>query len=133
MRQSISNIALIVPDYDAALSFYVGVLGFDLKSDVLQPDGKRWVTVCPPGNSATCLLLAKAATDEEISRVGNQTGGCVFLFLSTDNFDRDYDVMRNKGVTFLERPRIEPFGKVAVFTDPFGNKWDLIEPVDPTK
>ena len=128
MHQTISGITLVVPDYDSAISFYVGVMGFTLTSDMPQPDGKRWVTVSPPGATETCLLLAEAVSANQAASIGNQTGGRVFLFLRTDDFERDYNLMQAKGVEFLESPRVEPYGKVVVFTDPFGNKWDLIEP-----
>ncbi len=128
MSQFISAIALVVPEYDAALDFYVGRLGFILIEDTPQANGKRWVVVSPPGAAESRLLLARAATPEQDAAIGNQTGGRVFLFLSTDDFDRDYAAMTAQGVSFLEAPRTETYGKVAVFEDPFGNKWDLIEP-----
>ncbi|MCF6325869.1 MAG: VOC family protein [Devosiaceae bacterium] len=128
MTQFISAISLVIPDYDAAIDFYVGVLNFTLKSDSVLPDGKRWVTVSPPGAKECALLLALAIGDEQTSRIGNQTGGRVFLFLNTDDFERDYAAMKQKGVEFLQPPRHESYGRVVVFADPFGNKWDLIEP-----
>ena len=120
-------LALVVRDYDEALAFYVGTLGFELIEDtVLGPD-KRWVLVAPPGSRETRLLLAKAATPEQATRIGNQTGGRVFLFLHTDDFERDYDRMRAQGVSFCEQPRTEPYGTVAVFEDLYGNRWDLLQ------
>ncbi len=127
MRQSLALTALLVPDYDAGLAFYVGVLGFDLVEDrALSPD-KRWVVVRPKG-SAGGLLLAKAADARQAARIGDQTGGRVFLFLETDDFARDHAAMLARGVPFEEAPRREPYGTVAVFRDPFGNRCDLIQP-----
>ncbi len=128
MTQFISAIALVVSDYDEAIEFYTGVLNFTLKTDDLLPDGKRWVIVSPPGAKECTLLLARAANKEQALRIGNQTGGRVFLFLNTNDFESDYAEMKRKGVRFLESPRNESYGRVVVFTDPFGNKWDLIEP-----
>lgn len=127
MKQIIGAISLLVRDYDEAIAFYVGKLGFTLVEDSDVGGGKRWVLAAPPGSSETRLLLAKAATPEQESRVGNQTGGRVFLFLHTDNFQRDYERMTSKGVRFLEEPRYESYGTVAVFEDIYGNKWDLLE------
>jgi len=127
MKQSIGAIALVVPDYDQALAFYTGTLGFDLIEDTMLGDTKRWVLVAPKGSTETRLLLARADGPEQQAAIGNQSGGRVFLFLNTDNFDRDYSSMRASGVVFLEEPRTESYGKVAVFQDPFGNKWDLIQ------
>lgn len=127
MKQSIGTLALVVPDYDEALAFYIDKLGFDLIEDTALSDAKRWVLVAPKGSSETCLLLAKADGPAQQAAIGNQTGGRVFLFLKTDDFDRDFGAMRAAGVTFLEEPRTEAYGKVAVFQDPFGNKWDLIQ------
>jgi catechol 2,3-dioxygenase-like lactoylglutathione lyase family enzyme len=128
MTQHLSAIALIVRDYDEALDFYVGKLGFTLVEDTRMGDTKRWVLVAPPGVQEMRLLLAKADTPEQKTRIGNQTGGRVFLFLHTDDFQRDYETYRAKGVRFLEPPRYEPYGTVAVFVDLYGNKWDLIQP-----
>ncbi len=129
-RQTIAAVALIVPDYDQAIAFYVGTLGFRLLEDIPQPGPKRWVTVAPPGPTAGCaLLLARATGDLQEAAVGNQAGGRVFLFLETDDFDRDHGAMMAAGVTFEEAPRTEPYGKVAVWRDPFGNRWDLLERV----
>ncbi|MBG6177811.1 MAG: VOC family protein [Roseibium album] len=127
MKQIIGAVTLVVPDYDAAISFYVEKLGFDLVEDTKLSANKRWVLVAPKGSTETRLLLALADDDQQIAAIGNQTGGRVCLFLNTDDFDRDHQAMKSKGVTFLETPRVEPYGKVAVFEDPFGNKWDLIE------
>ncbi|MCG8492772.1 MAG: VOC family protein [Sneathiellales bacterium] len=123
----ISSVALIVPDYDQAIDFYVNRLGFELLEDVTLAPGKRWVRVCPRGEAGTALLLAEASTEEQKAAIGNQTGGRVFLFLSTDDFERDHTLYLENGVCFLEEPRFEPYGTVAVFKDPFGNQWDLIE------
>lgn len=128
MAQHLAAIAILVSDYDEAIAFYVGKLGFDLVEDTPQSPTKRWVRVAPPGSRETRLLLAKAATPEQKARIGDQTGGRVFLFLHTDNFDRDYQSMRAKGIHFTEQPRHEEYGTVVVFVDPFGNKWDLVQP-----
>lgn len=127
MPQQISLIALVVADYDEAIAFYVEKLGFTLTSDLPQGDGKRWVVVTPPG-SACGLLLAKAVTDAQSARIGDQTGGRVGLFLSTDDFARDHAAMSAAGVVFLETPRREPYATVAVFQDLYGNRWDLLQP-----
>ncbi|WP_428687060.1 VOC family protein [Roseibium sp.] len=127
MKQVIGAITLVVPDYDEALAFYAGTLGFGVIEDTRLNETKRWVLVAPKGSTETRLLLARADGDAQAAAVGNQTGGRVFLFLHTDDFDRDHGAMSAAGVTFLEAPRTEPYGKVAVFRDPFGNKWDLIE------
>jgi catechol 2,3-dioxygenase-like lactoylglutathione lyase family enzyme len=126
MPQSISTVALVVPDYDSAIDFYVRRLGFALISDIAQSATKRWVTVAPPGATGATLLLAKADGSEQITAIGNQTGGRVFLFLETDDFARDHATMMAAGVAFEEPPRTEPYGTVAVWRDPFGNRWDLI-------
>ncbi len=127
MAQQITQIALVVRDYDEAIEFYTGKLGFLLLEDTPQDDSKRWVRVGPKG-SAFSLLLAKTDSDEQAERVGNQAGGRVFLFLQTDDFRRDFNEMQTRGITFLEEPREEEYGTVAVFIDLYGNKWDLIEP-----
>ena len=127
MAQYLSLIALVVPDYDEAIEFYVNTLGFDLIEDTPQGDGKRWVVVAPPGSQETRILLARAVNDAQTASIGNQAGGRVFLFLNTDNFTRDYDKMRQSGVHFEENPRREPYGEVVVFRDPFGNRWDLVQ------
>jgi catechol 2,3-dioxygenase-like lactoylglutathione lyase family enzyme len=123
----ISLTALVVADYDAAIAFYVGKLGFELREDAELGDGKRWVVVAPAGGE-TGLLLAKAAGEAQAARVGDQAGGRVILFLETDDFVRDHARMTAAGVRFLEAPRREPYGTVAVFEDLHGNRWDLIEP-----
>ena len=128
MPQHLAAIAILVSDYDEAIAFYVGKLGFDLVEDTPQGPTKRWVRVGPPGSRETRLLLAKAANPEQTARIGDQAGGRVFLFLHTDNFERDYQSMRANGVHFTEQPRHEEYGTVVVFTDPFGNKWDLVQP-----
>ena len=122
-----SAITLVVPDYDAAIEFYVGKLGFELREDTKLSETKRWVRVAPPG-AETSLLLAKADGPKQDAAIGNQTGGRVGFFLETDDFARDHAAMRSKGVKFKEAPRREAYGTVAVFADPFGNLWDLIEP-----
>lgn len=130
MKQRIGFIALLVEDYDEAIEYYTQVLGFDLVSDTPldeEEKGKRWVLVKPPGASETSILLMRATSPEQKARIGDQTGGRVFLFLHTDNFQRDYDAFRKRGVTFIESPRQEDYGTVAVFEDHFGNKWDLLE------
>jgi len=122
----IGAVTLVVRDYDEAIAFYVGALGFELLEDTAMGRDKRWVRVAPK-DAQTCLLLAKAATPEQVARIGDQTGGRVGFFLYTDDFARDHAAMSARGVRFLEAPRHEAYGSVAVFADPFGNKWDLIE------
>ncbi|MEM6899671.1 MAG: VOC family protein [Pseudomonadota bacterium] len=126
MTSHIASITLLVPDYDAGIRFYVDDLGFELLEDTPLSPGKRWVRVAPTG-AETAILLAKAATPQQHAATGNQTGGRVGFFLQTDDFERDYAKMQERGVTFLETPRHETYGSVVVFTDPFGNKWDLIQ------
>lgn len=126
MAGRISALALVVPDYDVAIAFYVGKLGFRLTEDIDQ-GRKRWVTVEPPGGG-TRLVLARAEGPAQEASIGNQAGGRVFLFLQTDDFARDHAAMLAAGVTFEEAPRHEPYGSVAVWRDPFGNRWDLIGP-----
>jgi catechol 2,3-dioxygenase-like lactoylglutathione lyase family enzyme len=127
--QTISLVALLVRDYDEAIGFYVGVLGFTLVEDiVIQAQDKRWVVVAPPGSTGSRLLLARAADDEQSSRIGNQTGGRVFLFLRTDDFWRDFQAYKAKGVSFVREPKAESYGTVAVFEDIYGNLWDLLQP-----
>jgi catechol 2,3-dioxygenase-like lactoylglutathione lyase family enzyme len=128
MEQSIAQIALVVKDYDEALSFYIDKLRFRLVEDVVMSETKRWVVIAPQGNGACKLLLAKAATEEQLSRVGNQTGGRVFLFLHTDDLDRDYNNLVRNEVEIVRTPSVEVFGKVCVFADLYGNLWDMIEP-----
>lgn len=128
MRQSIIHIALVVRDYDEAIAFYTGMLGFTLVEDTPQPEqGKRWVVVAPPGDGGATLLLARAATPEQEAFIGNQAGGRVFLFLRTDDFWRDYHTLRARGVSFVREPMRAEYGTVAVFVDLYGNRWDLIE------
>jgi catechol 2,3-dioxygenase-like lactoylglutathione lyase family enzyme len=128
MTRHLAAVALVVRDYDEALDFYIGKLGFDLVEDTRLGDGKRWVLVAPPGAKEMRLLLAKADGAEQETRIGNQAGGRVFLFLHTDDFERDHEAFRARGVRFLEPPRHESYGTVAVFADLYGNKWDLIQP-----
>lgn len=128
MTARIAAVALVVPDYDSAITFYVDAIGFELRSDADMGGGKRWVTVAPPG-AETAILLAKAADPRQVAAIGNQTGGRVGFFLHTDDFDRDHARMRAAGVVFEEDPRDEAYGRVAVWRDPFGNRWDLIGPL----
>jgi len=128
MNQSIVHIALVVRDYDEAIDFYTGKLKFELIEDTYQPEqDKRWVVVAPPGSSGSNLLLAKASPGEQESFIGNQAGGRVFLFLSTDDFWRDYDRMKSAGINFIRDPVEQEYGTVAVFEDLYGNQWDLIQ------
>ena len=142
VQQHIGSIALVVKDYDDAIEFYTQKLNFELVEDTDLEDGKRWVLISPPNSngansnetnsnetnsSRTNLLLAKATTPEQMSAIGNQTGGRVFLFLHTNDFWRDYNLMLSKGVTFNEEPRVEPYGTVVVFEDLYGTKWDLLQ------
>jgi catechol 2,3-dioxygenase-like lactoylglutathione lyase family enzyme len=127
----ISQVALLVNDYDEAIRFFTQALGFALLEDTALADGKRWVRVAPPGETGSALLLARAATPSQQVAVGNQSGGRVFMFLETDDFYRDYGHMKAHGVQFTEAPRNESYGTVAVFLDLYGNKWDLIEPAPP--
>ncbi len=129
MNQHIGQLALLVHDYDEAIAFYTKKLLFDLLEDTRLSATKRWVRIAPRGSTGFSLLLARADSDEQCSRVGNQTGGRVFLFLYTDDFWRDYNNMRAAGVLFARDPIEEPYGTVAVFTDLYGNLWDLIQPV----
>ena len=128
MHQKLALISLVVNDYDEAIQFYTEKLNFDLVEDTEMSPSKRWVIVAPKGSQGCSLLLAKAANEEQQSRVGNQTGGRVFLFLYTDDFWRDYQLMLEKGVEFTEKPREEVYGTVVVFKDLYGNLWDFIEP-----
>ena len=127
MKQKIAHIALVVDDYDQAIEFYTQKLGFNLIEDTVQSESKRWVLVAPNDSEGCCLLLAKASNEEQKSRVGNQTGGRVFLFLETDNFQRDFQNLVDKNVTIVRMPVKEDWGTVAVFSDLYGNLWDLIE------
>ena len=126
--QHIAHVTVLVPGYDAGIAFYVEALGFELAADTDLGGGKRWVLVRPKGGKGSGLLLAEAGNDRERARVGDQTGGRVGFFLFTEDFDADHANMLNNGVVFLEEPRTEAYGKVAVFMDPFGNCWDLLQP-----
>ena len=128
MKQRIAHIALVVDDYDEAIRFYTEKLNFILIEDTILSETKRWVIVSPPNSNGCNLLLAKAANEEQKSRIGNQTGGRVFLFLYTDDFWRDHKHMIEKGISFVREPVVESYGTVAVFKDLYGNLWDLIEP-----
>jgi len=128
MNQRLAHIAIVVNDYDEAIEFYTQVLQFELIEDTQLTPEKRWVIVKPQGDNSCCLLLAKAANEEQRSRIGNQTGGRVFLFLHTDDFERDYQNILNHKLSILRGPVVEEYGKVLVFEDLYGNKWDLIEP-----
>ena len=128
MSTAIATITLVVADYDAAIAFYRDRLGFILIADTDMGHGKRWVVIGPAGERGARLLLAKADGADQAAAIGNQTGGRVMLFLETDDFERDYEAMRANGVVFLETPRHEPYGSVAVFEDLYGNTWDLIGP-----
>ncbi len=130
MHQRLAQIAIVVNDYDEAIDFYTKKLHFDLVEDTALSETKRWVLVRPKDSIECCLLLAKAANEEQKSRVGNQTGGRVFLFLHTDNFERDYQNLLNQGIEIVRQPSKEEYGTVAVFKDLYGNLWDLIEPSD---
>jgi catechol 2,3-dioxygenase-like lactoylglutathione lyase family enzyme len=128
VKQSIGLVSLVVRDYDEALAFYIGTLGFLLVEDSYVPEqDKRWVVVAPPGGSESRLLLARASSEEQTQRIGNQTGGRVFLFLYTDDFARDYGAYKAKGVEFVREPKDAPYGTVAVFKDLYGNLWDLVQ------
>jgi len=129
MNQRLAHVALVVNDYDEAIKFYTEKLNFRLVEDTKLSETKRWVMIAPTGSGECCLLLAKAASEEQKSRIGNQTGGRVFLFLNTDNFKRDYDNLKAQGVTIVREPSVEEYGTVAVFSDLYGNLWDLIEPI----
>jgi catechol 2,3-dioxygenase-like lactoylglutathione lyase family enzyme len=128
MIQAVVHIALVVRDYDEAIEFYTRKLHFDLVEDTYQPEqDKRWVVVSPPGSNGTTILLAKASKPEQEPFIGNQTGGRVFLFLGTDDFNRDFEEMKRYGVEFVREPKVQEYGKVAVFKDLYGNLWDLIQ------
>ena len=129
MNQALGLVSVVVREYDEAISFFVGTLGFTLVEDTYIPEqNKRWVVVAPPGSTESRLLLARAVGVEQEARIGNQTGGRVFLFLHTDNFERDYQTYKAKGVRFVREPTQEKYGRVAVFEDLRGNLWDLLEP-----
>ncbi|MDN3630573.1 VOC family protein [Vibrio lentus] len=127
IQQQIGNIALVVDNYDDAIEFYTKKLQFTLIEDTNLGSGKRWVQVSPPNSNGTNLLLAQASNEEQKQSVGNQTGGRVFLFLQTNDFWRDYELMKANGVVFNEEPRVEEYGTVVVFQDLYGNKWDLLQ------
>lgn len=127
MKQSLAHVAIVVNDYDKAIDHYTRQLGFTLTEDTRLSETKRWVLVTPRG-SACSLLLAQASTEEQKQHIGNQTGGRVFLFLHTDNFERDYNRLLEHHIDIVREASLEPHGKVAVFRDLFGNLWDLIEP-----
>ncbi len=127
MSQSLFLVALVVDDYDRAKAFYCDSLGFECLQDEVQPEGKRWVVIKPKGGEGAALLLAQAASESQRAAIGNQTGGRVGFFLKTDDFARDHAAMKAKGVRFMEEPRHEVYGTVAVFADPYGNTWDLIQ------
>jgi catechol 2,3-dioxygenase-like lactoylglutathione lyase family enzyme len=128
VKQSIVHVAIVVRDYDEAIRFFVDLLKFSLIEDTYQAEqNKRWVVVAPPGGDGCSLLLARATTPEQEACIGHQTGGRVFLFLSTDDFWRDYNRMVSSGVRFVRPPKEEPYGTVAVFEDLYGNRWDLVE------
>ena len=129
MKQHIAHVALVVRDYDEAIAFFTETLNFTLVEDTYQPEqDKRWVLVAPPNSNGTALLLARATSDEQRAAIGNQAGGRVFLFLYTDDFWRDYQLMLSRGVKFVREPKNEPYGTVAVFEDLYGNLWDLLQP-----
>ncbi len=127
MSQKIGYVSVVVRDYDEAIAYFTGTLGFNLIEDTDLGGGKRWVLVAPPGSTGTALLLARAATAEQVSRIGNQTGGRVFLFLHTDDFSRDFNELKSRNVKFTENPRHESYGTVVIFEDLYGNRWDLIQ------
>ena len=132
MRRRIGLITLLVRDYDEAIAFYVQKLGFTLREDTPLSAEKRWVVVSPADAAGTAILLARAAAPRQQAMIGDQTGGRVFFFLETDDCRRDFAALSDKGVHFLERPRVEPYGVVAVFQDLYGNRWDLIQENAPT-
>lgn len=128
MRRAVQTVSFLVRDYDEAIAFFTGSLGFSLLEDTPLGGGKRWVRVAPPDAAGCVLLLARAVGPDQLAAVGRQAGGRVFLFLETTDFDGEHAALRSRGVRFLEEPRVESFGKVAVFADLYGNKWDLLEP-----
>jgi catechol 2,3-dioxygenase-like lactoylglutathione lyase family enzyme len=129
VAQALARVALVVQDYDEAIRFYTQSLGFELIEDTPLGADKRWVVVAPPGSRGAQLLLARAANENQATRIGDQTGGRVFLFLHTDDFWRDYRAFRARGVAFEQEPRTESYGIVAVFRDLYGNRWDLVQPI----
>jgi uncharacterized glyoxalase superfamily protein PhnB len=130
MKQSIVQLALVVNDYDEAIDFYTRKLHFELIEDTIISDTKRWVVIQPKGSNGCNLLLAKAANEKQLASVGNQTGGRVFLFMHTDNLERDYQNLKHHAINIVREPTFELFGKVLVFEDLYGNLWDLIEPIN---
>jgi uncharacterized glyoxalase superfamily protein PhnB len=130
MSKTVASLTFLVREYDEAIKYFTEALRFTLIEDKSLDEQKRWVLVAPPGSKGATILLAKADTPEEINHIGNQTGGRVFLFLHTSDFWEDYNIMASHGVRFAERPRQEPYGQVVVFLDLYGNKWDLIQPVE---
>ncbi|NOU47780.1 MAG: VOC family protein [Bacteroidales bacterium] len=128
MNQYIAKICLLVGDYDEAIEFYTKKLGFTLLEDIEMGESKRWVVIAPKGQGGCSLLLAKASNERQVSQIGNQSGGRVFLFLYTDNLERDYGNLLKNAVKIIRQPRDEPYGKVLVFEDIYGNQWDMIEP-----
>lgn len=133
MKQQIASVAILVRDYDEALEFYTKQLGFDLIEDTVLSETKRWVVIAPKNSDGCRLLLARAANEGQVSRIGNQTGGRVFLFLHTDDFWRDYNAYIDKGIEFIRPPSKEAYGTVSVFKDLYGNLWDLIGPGEVNK
>lgn len=129
MSQRIAMFTIVVRDYDEAISFYCGKLGFNLIEDTEMSKTKRWVVVCPPGNGGCHILLAKAVGELQEKSIGSQTGGRVFIFLHTDDFDRDFNRLQKNNIEIVRQPTSEPYGKVAVFKDLYGNFWDLVQPV----
>jgi len=128
VRRAIIHVPLAVRDYDEAIEFYTKVLDFELLEDTCQPEeDKRWVVVAPKGSREATILLARASTPEQEAFIGRQSGGRVFLFLSTDDFRRDYDLLRSRGVRFVREPKVADYGTVAVFEDLYGNRWDLVQ------
>ena len=131
MTQRLASVTLLVRDYEEAIAYYTQSLGFTLVENTALTDGKRWVRIAPPGSSDVTLLLARASTRAQVARVGDQTGGRVFLFLQTSDFWQDHQAMRARGVRFVEEPRVELYGTVAVFKDLYGNQWDLVQHTSP--
>lgn len=129
MNQRIAMFTIVVRDYDEAIHFYCKKLGFNLTEDTVMSETKRWVVVCPPGNGGCHLLLAKAVGELQAKSIGNQTGNRVFIFLHTDDFERDFNRLEKHGIEIVRQPSLEPYGKVAVFKDLYGNLWDLVQPI----
>ena len=131
MPTTIAHVTLLVRDYDEAIAWFTGTLDFEVRADTALGGAKRWVLVAPVDSRGTCLLLAKATQPEQVATIGHQAGGRVFLFLQTDDFSRDHGLLVSRGVRFIEKPRTEAYGTVAMFLDLYGNKWDLLELNDP--